>query len=209
MAGFSGATFGSVKTWSKEYTDSQIPLYLSSGATPKGSWNADTNIPTITQGSGSLGEYYDVIEAGEWDGISFLVGDRIIFTAKNKWERVPTGVESDAPIVIEYIDEYTTSFPTVRKSGNTLKIGDYVGVKSTAHLPFTVGSIIFDSFSDQAIWNGTQWQEKSYNVGKTNEVAVNNKTSESISGTASYQSEVNIENKTAITNLQKSLCVRL
>ena len=194
---FSGETWGKAK----KYVDTQIPLYLTSGATPKGSWDADTNTPTLTQGVGSVGEYYDVVAAGEWEGIQFLVGDRVIFSAKNKWERVPTGVESDTPIVVEYVDGSIAAFPTKRRSGNALMIGDYVGVRRTAVLPFTIGGIKFDSYSDQAVWNGTSWQEQSYNVGKTNEVLVNDKADESISGKSEYQSAINIEVKQKFTDV--------
>ena len=186
----------------KKYTDKQIQQYLTTGATPMGSWNAETNTPTLIQGSGTLGQYYDVIQGGTWDGINFLVGDRLIFSAKSKWERVPTGVEQDdIPMVVSFIDEALQHLPTSRTSGKALLIGDSVKVKSTAILPFTVDGITFDSYADEAVWNGTAWQEQSYNAGKTNEVLVNNPTNESVSGSAQYQSDVNIENKTNYNTL--------
>lgn len=190
---------GAAVSQSKGYTDQ----YLTTGSTPMGSWNASTNTPHITQGSGSIGQYYDVVEAGTWDGVDFLVGDRLLFAANsNKWERIPTGVEQDnIPVTIMYIDQTTVALPVQRSSGKPLVIGDNVKVKSTATLPFTIAGITFDSYSDEAVWNGTQWQEESYSVGKTNEVGVDNPTSESITGTAKYQSNINIENKLKFTNI--------
>ncbi len=182
---------GAAVSQSKGYTDQ----YLTTGSTPMGSWNASTNTPHITQGSGSIGQYYDVVEAGTWDGVDFLVGDRLLFAANsNKWERIPTGVEQDAsPMVVAFIDQTITNLPTTRTSGKPLVVSDSVKVKSTATLPFEVNGITFDSYLDEAEWNGTAWQEKSYQAGKTNEIKVNKPLEESLSGIADYQSDVNKE----------------
>lgn len=189
--GFSGATWGKVK----KHVNKEISTYLSTGATPMGSWNASTNTPKITQGSGSVGQYYDVVTAGKWDGIDFLVGDRVFFAANShKWERVATGKEQDnTPMVIAFVDQNVSNLPTQRASGKPLVVNDSVKVKSTATLPFTIDGITFDSYSDEAVWNGTAWQEQSYSAGKTNEVRVNNPTDESIDGTGDYQNNINIK----------------
>lgn len=50
-----------------------------SSDTPKGAWNANTNTPTLADGSGTAGDYYDVTVAGSSDlgsgSITFTVGD--------------------------------------------------------------------------------------------------------------------------------------
>jgi hypothetical protein len=50
-----------------------------SSDTPKGAWNASTNTPTLADGSGTAGDYYDVTVAGSSDlgsgSITFTVGD--------------------------------------------------------------------------------------------------------------------------------------
>jgi hypothetical protein len=50
-----------------------------SSDTPKGAWNASTNTPTLADGSGTAGDYYDVTVAGSADlgsgSITFTVGD--------------------------------------------------------------------------------------------------------------------------------------
>jgi len=55
-------------------------VYLSSSSdTPKGAWDASTNTPTLADGSGTAGDYYDVTVAGSSDlgsgSIAFTVGD--------------------------------------------------------------------------------------------------------------------------------------
>jgi len=55
-------------------------VYLSSTSdSPKGAWNASTNTPTLADGSGTAGDYYDVTVAGSSDlgsgSIAFTVGD--------------------------------------------------------------------------------------------------------------------------------------
>lgn len=49
----------------------------------KGTWNASTNTPTITQGTGTNGDFYVVAVAGTWNSTSFNVNDRILFDGNN------------------------------------------------------------------------------------------------------------------------------
>lgn len=50
-----------------------------SGDTPKGEWNASTNSPTLADGTGTAGDYYDVTTAGTANlgsgAITYTVGD--------------------------------------------------------------------------------------------------------------------------------------
>jgi hypothetical protein len=58
----------------------------------KGSWDANTNTPTITSGVGTTGDYYIVSVAGSTliDGIStWGVGDQIIFNG-TAWDKIPS-----------------------------------------------------------------------------------------------------------------------
>ena len=175
--------------------DKKYSELITSGTHYIGTWNAGTNTPRITQGSGNNGDWYNISDAGTWEGINFLVGDKIQYSSnKGKWERIATGVEKDdTAMVIEFIDENTQHLPTQRPSGKPLLIGDWVEVKSTAVLnpPLVIDGITFDSYSDQAVWNSEEWQEQSYSAGKTNEVKVSNSQEESLTGNAGYQNEVN------------------
>ena len=62
------------------------PMIPTTGAL-RGKWNANTNTPTITQGSNIVGgqtignsDYFMVDVAGTWNGIDFIVGDRIMWS---------------------------------------------------------------------------------------------------------------------------------
>lgn len=69
---------------------SQIPSSIKGGVSYQGTWNATTNTPVITSGTGSKGYYYVVSVAGNTniDGItSWNIGDWIIFNG-TAWEKV-------------------------------------------------------------------------------------------------------------------------
>jgi len=71
-------------------TASQIPESITGGLNFLGTWNADTNTPTLTNGSGSNGDYYKVSTAGTTsiDGISsWAVGDWILSNS-TAWEKI-------------------------------------------------------------------------------------------------------------------------
>jgi hypothetical protein len=63
---------------------------LAGGSTYKGSWNANTNTPTIVSGTGTTGDYYIVSTAGTTtiDGVSsWDIGDWIIFSG-TVWQKI-------------------------------------------------------------------------------------------------------------------------
>jgi hypothetical protein len=74
-------------------SDGKIPSsQLPEGGSYQGTWNANTNTPTITSGSGSNGDFYLVSTAGTTtiDTISsWSVGDQIRFNG-TVWEKIPT-----------------------------------------------------------------------------------------------------------------------
>lgn len=58
-----------------------------------GTWNANTNTPTITQGVGVNGQFYVVSTAGTWNNIKFYANDRIIFDGNtSQWIRLEGNV---------------------------------------------------------------------------------------------------------------------
>ena len=71
---------------------SQLPL--SGAITYKGAWNANTNTPSLSNGSGTAGWQYSVSVAGTRNfgagNITFNAGDFVIYNG-SIWERVPTG----------------------------------------------------------------------------------------------------------------------
>jgi hypothetical protein len=81
--------------------------FTGGGGTPgalvyKGTWNANTNNPTLSSGVGTTGDYYVVSVAGttNLDGIDFWgVGDWAVFNG-TVWERVEGGSETDTDVII-------------------------------------------------------------------------------------------------------------
>lgn len=68
----------------------QLPPEVFGGLAYQGTWNASTNSPTITDGSGDAGEFYRVATAGSTpiDGISeWAVGDWIISDG-TAWQKI-------------------------------------------------------------------------------------------------------------------------
>lgn len=66
------------------------PSGLGNGLVPLGAWNANTNTPTVTSGSGSTGQFYKVSVAGTTtiDGNSaWNVGDLLLFDGTT-WDRI-------------------------------------------------------------------------------------------------------------------------
>lgn len=75
---------------------SQIPLSLVGALQYQGVWNASTNSPTLTSGTGTKGQYYKVSVAGSTtvDGNStWNVGDSIIFDGTT-WDKID-GISSE------------------------------------------------------------------------------------------------------------------
>lgn len=60
----------------------------------QGVWDADTNTPTLLDGSGNVGDVYRVGTAGDRNlgsgSISFAVGDYVIYNSDNVWEKSDT-----------------------------------------------------------------------------------------------------------------------
>lgn len=54
----------------------------------KGTWNATTNTPTLTNGIGTAGWYYRVTVAGTFNAVAYSVGDDVIYNG-TVWERIP------------------------------------------------------------------------------------------------------------------------
>lgn len=92
MAGYSGSTFGAAKS----YIDKEIDKAIVGSSTPKGKWSALSNTPPLTNGSGVSGDYYDVIEAGTFNGETYEVGDIVKRGDDGVWYKVATHVEVDS-----------------------------------------------------------------------------------------------------------------
>ena len=50
-----------------------------------GNWNANTNTPTLVNGTGSVNSYYLVSVAGTFNGLNFGQGDKIVYSSNGQW----------------------------------------------------------------------------------------------------------------------------
>ena len=83
-------------------------------STYKGTWNAATNTPTLTNGTGHKGDYYVVSVAGTFDGKTYTIGDTIKYNG-SIWEQVETHVNSDI------VESYTIRAETAATSAESYK----------------------------------------------------------------------------------------
>lgn len=82
---FSGETWGKVKSYIKE----AIEKAKLSPLTEKGTWDAETNTPTLTQGSGTNGWWYTCIKEGTQLGYNFKIGDVVKYDgSKSQWVKI-------------------------------------------------------------------------------------------------------------------------
>lgn len=93
---------------------SQLPAGLGGGVTYKGTWNANTNTPTLASGVGTDGDMYKVSVAGTTtiDGeSSWGVGDQIIF-GDSVWSKIDntesiTSVHGRTGAIVGQAGDYT------------------------------------------------------------------------------------------------------
>jgi len=75
-------------------TTSQIPTSLTGAVVYKGTWNANTNSPTLTNGTGTQGNEYAVSVGGTVNfgagNITFNAGDFVIYNG-TAWQQIPGG----------------------------------------------------------------------------------------------------------------------
>lgn len=77
----------------------QIPTSLTGAVVYKGTWDASTNTPTLSNGVGTAGWEYAVSAAGTVDfgagGIAFVAGDWVIYNG-TIWEKIPSNTVAAA-----------------------------------------------------------------------------------------------------------------
>ena len=128
---------------------------LVSGVSFRGVWNASTNTPTLTSGSGTGGHYYIVSVAGTTNlngNASWSVGDWVVFNSVSSvWQRVPNSQ------LVSSVNGYTgavslTSADTGSSpSTRTLTING-TAFNLTADRAWTVGNIRSDSTYGNPSW---------------------------------------------------------
>ncbi len=107
---------------------SQLPT---SATEYKGAWNASTNTPTLTNGTGTNGDLYRVSAAGSHDfgagSISFVAGDVVIYNG-TIWEKVPgddlvlSVNGSTGAVTVNAINQLTGDVTTAAASGSESEV---------------------------------------------------------------------------------------
>lgn len=104
---------------------SQLPL---TGLNFKGNWDANANSPTLSSGSGTDGDWYNVSVAGttNLDGITdWDVGDKAIFV-ESVWQKIDNSDESK---VLASAGDATPGFLDAKVDGTTIQVtGDQLAV---------------------------------------------------------------------------------
>jgi hypothetical protein len=101
-----------------------------SGDTPKGEWNASTNSPTLADGTGTAGDYYDVTTAGTANlgsvAITYTVGDVVKYNGAT-WFKI----DSVANILdgISTVDpaKAALQIPNVGTAANEVSVNGMLG----------------------------------------------------------------------------------
>jgi predicted heme/steroid binding protein len=134
---------------------------LIGGVQYKGTWNAETNTPTLTSSVGEQGNYYIVSVAGNTNlnGItSWNVGDWAIFDGES-WSKVDN---TDAVVSVNgytgaveltYADvDAVPTFRTIEINGTSYDL--------TANRSWTVGNVRTDAFYNNPTWiTGLAWSK--------------------------------------------------
>ena len=100
-----------------------------------GTWNANTNTPTIADGTGTAGQFYIVTVAGTWNSLTFAVGDQVYYNG-TIWQRIPSsftlpvatasvlgGVKISTGLTIDGTGNLSVSYGTTSTTSAT---GDHV-----------------------------------------------------------------------------------
>ena len=88
--------------------------------------------------------------------------------------------------LVGFVNSSSTRFPDAERL-------DYVRVDSReTNFPFTIQGITFNSINDSAIFTGSQWVKYGF-IPETNAIEVFKPVDESLSGTKTIQSDINIE----------------
>ena len=128
----------------------------------KGQWNAETNTPTLADGTGSKGDFYIVSVAGTQnlgsENIQFFVNDRVIYDG-SVWTRLSAGD----------VNTVNNVLPT---NGNVALTGENIPVSSTdptlLSAPLTTDRYADSSVTTNKLANGSVTTEKIADNAVTN-----------------------------------------
>ena len=123
-----------------------------------GTWNANTNNPTIADGTGTAGQFYIVTVAGTWNSLTFAVGDQVYYNG-TIWQRIPSsftlpvatasvlgGVKISTGLTINAGGDLSVSYgttSTTAASGDHTHTfgGDLTGTGGTGTIALTLATV--------------------------------------------------------------------
>ena len=145
-----------------------IPSSLVGSVNYKGTWDADTNTPALTDGSGSKGDYYVVSTSGSTliDGIaSWSEGDWIISNDTPVWEKVSN---TDSVNSVNGLTGIVDLTPTLSSSTDGAPVVfDGTTGKTFKEFAPTTGSILFAGASGELAQNNSNlfWDDLNGRLG--------------------------------------------
>lgn len=95
------------------------------------------------------------------------------------------------------------SFPTARPDGSPLKSEDFVRPLRSSTFPFSIGDVEFTNRLNKAFYFNNKWELDPGAIQDTSETPTIIPVTESLSGESINQKQVNVENREAISELQK------
>jgi len=187
--------------------------YLPTGAdTAKGEWNANTNTPTLADGGGTAGDYYDVTTAGSVDlgsgSLTYTVGDVVKYngTTWYKIDSVANVLDGSATasagrtvLEVNSVDEDADATGTKLVSPSIYFDGtnDYIETADSNKLSFTSTADLGDSSgtwtattNSPAITDGTGTLNDNYKITVAGTVAQGASTLSIIDGVAATAGQV-------------------
>ena len=123
-----------------------------------GTWNANTNTPTIADGTGTAGQFYIVTVAGTWNSLTFAVGDQVYYNG-TVWQRIPSsftlpvatasvlgGVKISTGLTINAGGDLSVSYGTTSTTSATGDHthtfgGDLTGTGGTGTIALTLATV--------------------------------------------------------------------
>ena len=104
----------------------------------KGTWNAATNIPSLVDGTGTAGWYYRVTTTGTWNGITFTVGDDVIYNGL-VWQRIPTVSYALVPATAVLLGGVKIG------TGVTVQLDGTISVSTNYQAPLTGTGLVYST----------------------------------------------------------------
>lgn len=110
----------------------------------QGDWNANTNTPTLTNGTGTVGHFYVVSVAGSANfgagSIPFSVGDWVWYNA-GVWAKIVVSGEAPEIFTVKQISEVKQTITVADASLVTIdfSLGTFVNLNITSAVPINIG----------------------------------------------------------------------